>query len=42
MGGGVSNPLWSRPGIATVGIAVVLWAILLVVIINAGEMTSMW
>jgi len=38
----VSNPLWSRPGVASVGIAIVLWAILLVVTIEAGRLTSLW
>lgn len=41
-GASVSNPLWSRPGVTSVGIAVVLWAILLVVIIEAGRLTSLW
>jgi hypothetical protein len=39
-GGSVSNPLWSRPGAASIGIAIALWAILLVAIINVGEFTS--
>lgn len=38
----MSNPLWSRSGAASVGIAIVLWVVLLVLIINVGEMTSIW
>src|SRR5712692_1320983 len=41
-GASVSNPLWSRPGVASVGIAIVLWAILLAVTIEAGRLTSLW
>jgi hypothetical protein len=41
-GAGVNNPLWSRPGVASVGIAIAVWAILLVVTIEAGRLTSMW
>jgi hypothetical protein len=37
----MSNPLWSRPGVASFGIAIVLWAILLVAIIGAGQLTSL-
>jgi hypothetical protein len=35
----VSNPLWRRPGV--VGIAIVLWAILLLAIINVGQLASL-
>jgi hypothetical protein len=38
----VNNPLWSRPGVASVGIAIAVWAILLVVTIEAGRLTSLW
>ena len=37
----MSNPLWSGPGVASIGIVVVLWAILLVAIISAGQFTSL-
>jgi len=37
----VHNPLWSRSGAASIGFAIVLWAILLVAIISAGEFTSL-
>lgn len=35
------NPLWSRSGAASIGFAILLWVILLVVIINAGEFISL-
>jgi hypothetical protein len=37
----VGNPLWSRSGAASIGVALVLWAILLVAIISAGEFSSL-
>jgi len=38
----MSNPLWSRLGVASAGIAICVWAILLVAIIEAGQLSSMW
>jgi hypothetical protein len=38
----VSNPLLSRPGAASITVAIMLWMVLLVAIISAGEFTSMW
>jgi hypothetical protein len=40
-GGNVRNPLWSGPGVASIGIVIVLWTILLVAIISAGQFTSL-
>jgi hypothetical protein len=37
----VRNPLWSGPGVALIGIVIVLWAVVLVAIISAGQFTSL-
>ena len=37
----MTNPLWSGPGAASIGIVVVLWAVLLLAIISAGQFTSL-
>ena len=38
----MTNPLWSRPGVTTVAIALFLWAALIVVIVEAGRALSLW
>jgi len=40
-GGNVNNPLWSGPGAASIGIIIVVWVVLLVAIIGAGEFASL-
>jgi hypothetical protein len=37
----VKNPLWSGPGVASIGIVIVVWAVLLLAIISAGQFTSL-
>ena len=37
----MNNPLWSGPGVASVGIVIVVWLVLLVAIIGAGEFASL-
>jgi hypothetical protein len=38
----VSNPLWSGPGVASIGAIIVLWTVLMLAIIGAGQFTSLY
>jgi hypothetical protein len=38
----VRNPLWSGPGVASIGAVIVLWTIVVLAIISAGEFTSLY
>ena len=36
------NPLWSGPGVASIGIVIVLWTILMLAIVSGGQFTSLY
>lgn len=36
------NPLWSGPGVASIGIVIVLWTVFILAIISAGQFTSLY
>jgi hypothetical protein len=38
----VRNPLWSGPGVASIGAVILLWTVVLLAIISAGEFSSLY